>query len=651
MTHKACILLAGLLALPMPVPAQTDPGSLSESLPRLKEYRLRQISSGDTTGGNNDFIAIPPGATVVIADVKGPAEIVSLWCTVASPDKQYLRRTLLRFSWDGEASPSVEVPLGDFFGTGFRYKHYITPFLGMSSGGFYCNLPMPFNSSARVEVVNETGQEINSFYYHIDIREYPRPLGPDVAYFHAMWRREPRTDPARSYTILDAEGRGHFVGLNMSMQSYNGDMQYLEGDEYVYVDGEQQPSLAGTGTEDYFNSGWYFNTGEFAAPSHGLILKDDSLARIAAYRFHFADAIPFSSSLRFTIEHGDRNAEIADYSSTAYWYQKEPHKPFPRMLPPGLRIPLRVVVPNGVIEAESLTPSHTHLQWETEDMSAYGAEWSGMKQLRVHAVKPGDEFTLSIPVEEEMYDVSVYCSRGPSLGTWSALHDGRPVASCTAYAPETAHGGKIALNGVKAEKGMLTIRFVAAPGDPKSRGNDIGLDAFLLQPRRTFIPEWYLAGPFPNPRDARLNRLGLDIPYPPEKGVDLGATYKGVNDQNVRWALTSTPARGRMDLYQFDPYEMVVVYALTYLYSPREQTLPLLLGSDDGVKVFLNGREIHRFLAVRVAAPDQDRIPLPLKKGWNALMLKIENNYGGYNFYARVIDPGHTLIFSPNQKP
>jgi hypothetical protein len=138
--------------------------------------------------------------------------------------------------------------------------------------------------------------------------------------------------------------------------------------------------------------------------------------------------------------------------------------------------------------------------------------------------------------------------------------------------------------------------------------------------------------------------------FPPEKTIDLAARYSGVDQKPVQWVLTKTPAKGRMDLYQFDPYEMVVVYALTYVYSPKNQTVPFLLGSDDGVKVFLNGGEIHRLLAVRVAAPDQDRVPLKLKEGWNALMLKIENNYGGYNFYARVLDPGHSLVFSPNKK-
>jgi hypothetical protein len=132
--------------------------------------------------------------------------------------------------------------------------------------------------------------------------------------------------------------------------------------------------------------------------------------------------------------------------------------------------------------------------------------------------------------------------------------------------------------------------------------------------------------------------------------MDLTKSYAGVEQRPVRWTLAKTPANGRMDMYQYDPYEMVVVYALTYVYSPTDQTLPFLLGSDDGVKLFLNGKEIHRVLMTRVARPDQDRVPLELKKGWNALLLKIENNYGGDNFYARVIDPAHSLTFSPTRE-
>ena len=585
---KIILLISTLVVFVSISPAQNLlDGLLSPAhLPALKNSKLIQISSHDTTGGNNDFIAIPDGKTAVLADIRGPGMIAQFWVTIFSKDKFFLRRIIVRVYWDGEDNPSVEAPVGDFFGTGFQYKQYTTPFIGMSSGGYYSYFPMPFNRSARIEVENQTGQEINSFYYHIDYHQLPQPFDPGIGYFHAQWRREPRTTGKENYLILEAEGRGHVVGVNMNMQSYNRDMQYLEGDEMVYVDGESSPSIYGTGTEDYFNSGWYFNRGEYAAPYNGLIVKDDSLGRIAAYRFHIQDAIPFTRSLRFTIEHGDQNAEIADYASTAYWYQTEPHKKFPSMLSAGMRIPLRVVVPNGAVEAESLQPSVTGLNSTTEDLSAFGADWSGFKQLKVPAQKPGERFSLSIPVEEDRYDVHLYFTRGPEYGNADVLYGGKKVADLRGYSGITEPGGSVALNNLKAVSHAIPLEFAVSGKEGSSTGYAIGLDAFVLQPHRNYIPEWYTIGPFPNPRDARLVRLGLDLVYPPEKEIDLKKTYVGVNSQTIAWSLDKTPKNGRFDLYKYDPYELVVVYALTYVYSPKSQTLPLFLGSDDGVKLF-----------------------------------------------------------------
>lgn len=616
-------------------------------LPYLKESRLIQISSHDTTGGNNDFIAVPAGAVARLADIQGPGVVTMIWVTIASPDKYFLRRILLRMYWDGEQSPSVEVPIGDFFGTGFQYKHYLTPFVGMSSGGYYSYFPMPFASGARIEIVNETGQEINSFYYHIDYQKLSEPLEPSVARFHATWHRELRTFPGRYYTILEAEGEGHLVGVNMSMQSYDGGLSFLEGDEMIYVDGEKEASVKGTGTEDYFNSGWYFNQGEFAAPYHGLIIKDDSLGRIAAYRFHVLDVIPFKKSIRALIEHGDRNTEIADYSSTAYWYQKEPHRPFDKMMPPALRIPLRVQVPNGAIEAETLTPRETTLPFAVEDLSQFGPDWSALKQLRVDARNAGEKFTLALPAAEERYDVDIFFTKGPACGDVVVLHDGRNVGTFKAYDGSVGPGGKITLPDIRASGGEIRLQFVVAGKDPRSAGYVVGLDAFALRPRREFIPAWSLIGPFPNPRDPSLKRLGLDSVYAPEREIDLTKTYTGTGGQKVGWQIATTPKSGSVDLSMFDPHDLVVAYAFTYLHSPENQTLPLLLGSDDGVKVFLNGVEIHRMLTIRGAAPDQDNVSLHLKQGWNRLLLKIENNFGGYNFYARIADPAKSLKFNP----
>jgi hypothetical protein len=619
-------------------------------LPYLKNSKLVQVSSFDSSGGNDDFIAIAPGGTRTIGSLQGPGVIASFWVTIATKEKYFLRTILLRIYWDDEKYPSVEVPIGDFFGTGFQYKHYITPYIGMSSGGYYCYFPMPFNKSARVEIVNQSSMEVNSFYYHIDYQKLNQPLDSTAAYFHAQWRRETRCDPAKNYTVLEAEGMGHFVGLNMSMQSYEKGMQYLEGDEKVYVDGEKNPSLYGTGTEDYFQGGWYFLNGEFSAPYHGLILKNDSLSRIAAYRFHILDAIPFTKSIRFEMEHGTENAERTDYSSTAYWYQKEPHKPFPEILPAGMRIPLRVAVPNKAIEVESVIPENTTMQYSIEDMSLFGADWSGNKQLKLSAKTINEKMTLNIPAIEESYDVALYYTVGPEYGNVDVLYAGKKIGSILAYNKTILPGGKILFKSLKTQNKILPLQFVIAGKDSSSTGYSLGLDAFMLTPNRKFISEWYMIGPFANPRNENLKRLGIDIPYPPEQEIDLNKTYSGVDNKLIGWTLDKTPENGRMDLYKYDPYELVVVYALTYVYSPKEQTVPLLLGSDDGVKVFLNDTEIHRILAVRVVEPDQDRVSLALKQGWNKLLLKIENNFGGYNFYARILDLDHTVVISAQQK-
>jgi len=281
-----------------------------------------------------------------------------------------------------------------------------------------------------------------------------------------------------------------------------------------------------------------------------------------------------------------------------------------------------------------------------EDMTQYGAEWSGMKQLRINFAKTDEGRELSFRAEEEDYDVAMYVTHGPGYGRIRIGQGGQTMATYDGYAPEIRPGGKVLLKNVRAVNGLIRLEVNADGKDERATGFAAGIDVFIPEPHRTFIPEWQLIGPFDNPRDEHSNRLGLDLVYPPEKEIDFSKTYEGVGKKPVRWTLTQTPPRGRVDLYQFDPYEMVVVYAHAYIYSPKDQTLPLLLGTDDGVKVFLNKAPLHRVLAVRVVRVDQDRVPLPLKKGWNSLLLKIENNYGGYNFYARVLDPEHTLRIS-----
>jgi len=621
-------------------------------LPFLKKSRLIQISSHDTTGGNNDRINILPNKTADIAEIEGPGVITRIWITIDSRDPYFLRRILLRFYWDGEKNPSVEVPVGDFFGTGQEYKHYISQYLGMSSGGYYCYFPMPFQKSAHIEVVNETDLEVYAFYYQIDYQKLEFPLEEDIAYFHAQWNRELRTDKSKNYTVLEAEGEGHFVGLNMCMQGYKGNLWFLEGDEMVFVDGEEKPSVYGTGTEDYFNSGWYFNKGEFYAPYHGLIIKDDSLARISAYRFHITDAVPFKKSFRFSIEHGHGNEETADYSSTAYWYQKEPHKKFPPVPKAALRIPLRAVVPEGLIEAEDLPVSNTNANYKTEDMSGIGPEWSGLKQLKVNLIKEGDSFEIAIPAGgENKFIADVYFTTGPDYGNTDIYYKNKKLGELKGFSREILPGGKIRLEGLIPENEIIELKFASSGKDKNGNGYAAGIDGIKLEPDRTFIPEWLMIGPFPNPRTSDTDRKGLDIVYPPEKEISTAKTYIGADNQEIMWKSEQISKSGAMNLWsKYKPYEHVVAYAHTYIYSPEEQRVPLLIGSDDGIKVFLNDETIFRLLEVRISEPDQDRIIMNLKKGWNSLLLKIENNFGGYAFYARVIDLKNNLRISTYKK-
>jgi len=297
-------------------------------------------SSADPTGGNADYRAIAPGGTLTILDHHGAGIVRRFHVTfyprppLGSPEQVIgaHRLVLLRMYWDGEATPSVEVPVGDFFGVGFgEQRDYVSLPLSETSGGYNCYWPMPFHRAARWTLTNLSAATFMA-YWNIDFTAQ-RALSKQVPHFHAQWRRENPTTPGRSYTILEARGVGHFVGTALFMRGLatgsGNPLAFLEGDEQIVVDGAAEPAISGTGTEDYFNGGWYFEHATFSAPYAGAPIVDAATARVSAYRWHIEDAIPFRKSIRVAIEHGARNDSPGDYSSVAYFYQREPHATFP----------------------------------------------------------------------------------------------------------------------------------------------------------------------------------------------------------------------------------------------------------------------------------------------------------------------------------
>ncbi len=620
------------------------------ALPYLKSSKLIQVSSYDTSGGNNDRIIIEPGKKATIFDVGGPGMIVRIWFAVDSRDPYFLRRIVMRIYWDDETRPSVEVPLGDFFGCGFKYRQYISQYLGMTSGGYVCYFPMPFEGNARIEIANETRQDIPGFFYQIDYQKFEGALEPDVAYFHAQWNRSIRTNYDSNYVLLKAQGKGHIIGANLNIQSYDGGLSYLEGDDMIYVDGEKKPSIHGTGTEDYFSGGWYFNKGEFAGPYNGLIYKNDTLGQIAAYRQYILDPIPFKKNITMTIEHGHGNQDIADYSSTVYWYQMEPHDPFPPFPIAGQRIPLRIVKPARLYEAENLKFRLEGLKSKVMDMSDFGPEWGGNKQVVIEA-RDKSSFGLDLNgLREAVYDMNIYYSKGPDYGNADIFVNNVKAGTISGYSPHTMPNGKVTLSGLETLTGSVDIQFVVTGKNASSNGYYIGLDGISMEPKRFYIPEWYILGPFPNPRKTGSNRRGLDSVYLPETVVDLQKDYSGAGRKPIRWKYVQTPVNGLLSLVdEISPQEMVVTYAVTYIFSPAACKVTLFIGTDDGGKVFFNNKEVYRYLGERIAEPDQGEIQLFMNPGWNKLLLKIENNLGAYAFYARLLDRGNNLVVSANQ--
>ncbi|MBX7247275.1 MAG: DUF2961 domain-containing protein [Candidatus Sumerlaeaceae bacterium] len=346
------------------------------SLPAARAYRSRRESSYDRSGGNNDFIKIPAGARATLADIKGAGIVKHIWFTIYSPDELYPSKLVLRAWWDGEDSPSIECPVGDFFGVGHgKTSNFMSLPLNMVNGGeiakqnraaMNCFFPMPFRKGARFEIENQTDQEVISFYYYIDYEEHDS-LPDDTLYFHAQWHRENPTkgyeiftiEPHQhhneklnvtgneNYVLLDAEGRGHYVGcvVNIKNVNYNDNTHtwFGEGDDMIFVDDEKwPPALHGTGTEDYFCAAWGFPSGKYDGPFHGISLAGDTTdwsGCWSLYRFHLESPVTFQKSIRVTIEHGHDNNRFDDWSSVAYWYQGEPHKVFPALLPVEKRLP------------------------------------------------------------------------------------------------------------------------------------------------------------------------------------------------------------------------------------------------------------------------------------------------------------------------
>jgi hypothetical protein len=309
----------------------------------------RRTSSYDRTGGNIDCLTdIAPGAAVVLLDTEGPGKITHLWITMMEfpGHETLLRDMVLRIFWEGSTVPSVEVPVGDFFGLG----HALTPqfyerrkfelvseplTVGSSERALNCYWPMPFRRSARIEIYNNGAASCRLLYYHVDYELGEQPA--DAGLFHANFRQDParhgqapnddyqNLDGRDNFVLMETEGRGHYAGCFFYIDTDAGGW-WGEGDDMIFIDHSPLPVIYGTGSEDYFCNAWGFKS-PFSYPYFGAPLLDkrpDGGEFTTVYRFHIPDPIHFQEHIKVTLECWWETHRTNAIASVAFWYQDKP---------------------------------------------------------------------------------------------------------------------------------------------------------------------------------------------------------------------------------------------------------------------------------------------------------------------------------------
>jgi hypothetical protein len=289
------------------------------------------------------------GESTALADLDGPGILRAIRIKADSSDDRMFRKALLEVYVDDARQPSVWSPLGDFFLDGFGQGSSQSLLLGKKDGTYYCYFPMPFERNIRIRVTNDSKSNLK-----LDAEVAWEPMGafPEgIGRFYAWWHRQNPTSKGELFPILDAQGRGHWCGVSHAMQG-GGGLGFLEGDEMLWIDDRDNAKYNGTGTEDYFNGGWYFG-GTGNAPLYGCGVLDDPGSRALAFRLHLTDYVPFQQKARIGIEHGHANEVQADYAGVTYWYAETQTKHTFAPVDLAGRIPQSPRVP-GALEAEDI---------------------------------------------------------------------------------------------------------------------------------------------------------------------------------------------------------------------------------------------------------------------------------------------------------
>jgi hypothetical protein len=465
-----------------------------ENLIELRDARSARSSSADPDwrDGNGDAHTLPVGETREIADLQGPGIIRHIWFTFYGHDPKQGRGLILRMYWDESDQPAVECPLGDFFAVGhggWRTVNSIPVSITSAAKAYNCYWLMPFRKHARITITNDSPYHAGVFWYvyyeRLDV------LPEQTPYFHAQYRQEYPAAMGRDYLILDTQGRGHYVGTVLSTR-FRTTGWYGEGDDRFFIDGANEPTLRGTGTEDYFCDAWGFR--QFNRPYYGVTIWDgiDVGDRVTAYRWHIPDPVHFHKSLKVTIEHkgvmeDQTGAWFTNFherpdliSSVAFWYQTGAAKRFAQIPPYDERI-----VPTTHIELDD--PEEATCKPAGTNMTVQRGTFLGGRQLLANFDTAESKLAYRFTLEEAVAGrARLHMSRWHTYGIWKVTLNGKAfhrVDRADLYVRDKPEQENIELllGAVDLEAGEHTLEFHCLGKNPASMGYSLAIDALTIE--------------------------------------------------------------------------------------------------------------------------------------------------------------------------
>ena len=429
--------------------------------------RNRRVSSNQQPGWhteNLDMTWLQPGQSIEMPLLEGPGIITHMWFTSHAGWVGELNALSLRIYWDDQKEPGVETPLGDFFAIGQGKPAVVesVPVQVSPTGAMSCYWRMPFAKSARIVVTNDNPDRGAGLYWQVDYTQVDA-LPANTPHFHARYRQSYPATMGRDYTFAELTGRGQYVGTVMSVTMAQ-EGWFGEGDDFFYVDGEEVPSLQGTGSEDYFNDAWGFRPRTshwFGSPRW----QGDSAGDAGVgYRWHLPDAVNFSKSLKVEIEHkGNRDVDTEGFfverpdffSSVAFWYQEgepAPWAPLPAWK--DRRIPW---------DQQHFVKAF--LKAQTTGDAKVKIDTSGLFGARPVVLWPNKAAgaVLTFPFEvaaDGRYAVRLTMATAPTYGGYDVEFDGKRIAIADFRSPENAESDLL-LGTHVLTKGNHTISFRA----------------------------------------------------------------------------------------------------------------------------------------------------------------------------------------------